>query len=91
VSSRLRSQTSQVLVTPLPGLGWGRSLRNTTRALLMMYVCTPVMSSTFCISDTRITSWYDDLRICSIHDMDGQATRESPRYRSIDQEAHALD
>jgi hypothetical protein len=38
-------------------------LRNTTRALLMMYVCTPAMSSTFCISDTRITSWYDDLRI----------------------------
>ena len=47
VSRRLRSQTSQVLVTPLPGLGCGRSFRNTTRALLMMYVCTPVMSSTF--------------------------------------------
>jgi len=65
VSRRLRSQTSQVLVTPFPGRGCGRSLRNTTRALLMMYVCTPAMSSTFCISDTRITSWYDDLRICS--------------------------
>jgi hypothetical protein len=36
VSRRLRSQTSQVLVTPLPGLGCGRSFRNTTRALLMM-------------------------------------------------------
>ena len=35
-SRRLRSQTSQVLVTPFPGLGWGRSLRKTTLALLIM-------------------------------------------------------
>ncbi len=36
VSNKLRSQDSQVLVTPLAGLGCGRSFRNTTRALLMM-------------------------------------------------------
>jgi predicted Zn-ribbon and HTH transcriptional regulator len=57
VSSRLRSHVSQVLVTPLAGLGCGRSFRNTTLALLIMYVCTPDISSTFCISETRMTSW----------------------------------
>lgn len=62
-SSRLRVQTSHVLVTPFPGLGCGRSFKKTTRALFIMYVCTPVMSNTFCISFTRITSWYDDLLI----------------------------
>lgn len=34
-SRRLLSQTSQVLRTPFPGLGWGRSLMNTTLALLI--------------------------------------------------------
>ncbi len=57
LSRRLRSHDSQVLVTPLAARGCGLSLRNTIRALLMMYVCTLVMSSTFWISDTRITSW----------------------------------
>jgi hypothetical protein len=37
-SRRLRSHTSQVLVTPFPGLGCGLSLRKTTFALLIMYV-----------------------------------------------------
>lgn len=37
-SRRLRSQTSQVLVTPLPGLGCGLSFKKTTLALLIMYV-----------------------------------------------------
>lgn len=37
-SRRLRQQISQVLVTPLPGRGCGRSLRKTIFALLMMYV-----------------------------------------------------
>lgn len=35
-STRLRSQTSQVLVTPFPGLGCGLSLRKTILALLIM-------------------------------------------------------
>jgi hypothetical protein len=36
VSIRLRTHVSQVLVTPLEGLGCGRSFRNTTLALLIM-------------------------------------------------------
>ncbi|BAT12187.1 Os10g0574750 [Oryza sativa Japonica Group] len=66
LSRRLRLQTSQMLATaPLPALCWGRSLRNTTRALLMTYVCTPPMSMNLWMSDTLITSWYDDRRICN--------------------------
>jgi len=37
-SRRLRSHTSQVLVTPFPGRGCGLSFKNTTLALLIMYV-----------------------------------------------------
>jgi hypothetical protein len=64
-SGRLRQQISQVLVTPLPGLACGRPLRNTILALLITYVCTCEMSISFPTSDTRITLWYDDRRICA--------------------------
>ena len=67
-SGRLRQQISQVLVTPLPGLACGRPLRNTILALLITYVCTCEMSISFPTSDTRITLWYDDRRICMAHD-----------------------
>jgi hypothetical protein len=63
-SGRLRQQISQVLVTPLPGLACGRPLRNTILALLITYVCTWEMSISFPTSDTRITLWYDERRIC---------------------------
>ena len=63
-SGRLRQQISQVLVTPLPGLVCGRPLRNTILALLITYVCTCEMSISFPTSDTRITLWYDERRIC---------------------------
>lgn len=62
-SRRLRSQTRQVFVTPLPGLGWGLSFKKTILALFMIYVWTPVISKYFWISETLITSWYDDLLI----------------------------
>jgi len=65
-SGRLRQQISQVLVTPLPGLACGRPLRNTILALLITYVCTCEMSISFPTSDTRITLWYDDRRICMV-------------------------
>jgi hypothetical protein len=64
-SGRLRQQISQVLVTPLPGLACGRPLRNTILALLITYVCTCERSISFPTSDTRITLWYDDRRICT--------------------------
>jgi hypothetical protein len=64
-SGRLRQQISQVLVTPLPGLACGLPLRNTILALLITYVCTCAMSISFPTSDTRITLWYDDRRICT--------------------------
>lgn len=63
-SRRLLSQTWQVFVTPLPGLGCGLSFKKTTLALLIMYVWTEEMSKYFWISFTLITSWYDDLLIC---------------------------
>ena len=65
-SGRLRQQISQVLVTPLPGLACGRPLRNTILALLITYVCTCEMSISFPTSDTRITLWYEDRRICMV-------------------------
>lgn len=59
------SQTWHVLVTPFPFpcLGWGLSFKNTIFALFIMYVWTPLMSTVFGISDTLITSWYEDLLI----------------------------
>ena len=77
-SGRLRQQISQVLVTPLPGLACGRPLRNTILALLITYVCTCEMSISFPTSDTRITLWYDDRRICMAHDTHQLGQRRPP-------------
>lgn len=63
-SGRLRLQISQVLVTPFPSRGCGRSFKNTIFAPFITYGCTHDMSINFDTSDILTTLWYDDRRIC---------------------------
>lgn len=86
-SRRVRWQMRQVLVTPLPGLGWGLSFKNTILALFIMYVWTPLMSRNFWISETLTTSWYDDLLICNrqthLHNAENQIRARPPKFPVI--------
>lgn len=81
VSKRLLPQISQMWGTPLfPALGWGLSFRNITLALFITYVWTPLISNTFCTSETLTTSWYEDLLICQKKIQEGKKNKTSSKF-----------
>lgn len=81
VSKRLLPQISQMWGTPLfPALGWGLSFRNITLALFITYVWTPLISNTFCTSETLTTSWYEDLLICQKKTQQGKKNNTLSKF-----------
>lgn len=67
IRSKIYSLTYQVRT--LTGLACFRSLKKTTLAEFIMYVCTPDASKCSWISWIRTTNWYMYLRICKHNHM----------------------